>query len=42
VMYELKRKNSPMTRSLRELEPAQIFLESSGVVHPRRRRTVSS
>jgi hypothetical protein len=41
-MYELKRTNSPVTRSLRELAPARIFLESSGEVHPKRRRTASS
>jgi hypothetical protein len=41
-MYELKRTNSPVTRSLRELEPARIFPVSSGMVQPRRRRTKSS
>jgi hypothetical protein len=42
VMYELKRMNSPATRSLRQLEPARIFPACSGVVQPRRRRTKSS
>jgi hypothetical protein len=41
-MYELKRMNSPMTRSLRELEPARIFPASSGAVQPKRRCTKSS
>jgi hypothetical protein len=31
-MYALKRMNFPATTSLRELEPAQIFPASSGVV----------
>jgi hypothetical protein len=41
-MYTLNRMNSPTTRSLRQLELARIFLESFGVVHPKRRRTTSS
>jgi hypothetical protein len=32
----------PLTRLLRELEPARISLASSGVVHPKRWRTASS
>jgi hypothetical protein len=41
-MYELKRMNSPASRSQRGTLPALIFPASAGAVHPRRLRTESS